>query len=85
MGADDDPMLESDPKAWLQISELPVIIPGRPNPGSDVGGFGSYHTGGSQFAMADGAVRFISQNIDATVLQQFGNRADGTLIRADQW
>ncbi|MEO8268781.1 MAG: DUF1559 domain-containing protein, partial [Aureliella sp.] len=62
-----------------------VISPGRPNPGSDVGGFGSYHTGGSQFAMADGAVHFMSQSMDASVLQQLGNRADGTLIRADSW
>ena len=34
---------------------------------TDIGalGFGSLHTGGSQFLMADGAVRFISENIDA--------------------
>lgn len=85
MGSNHYHMLDTDPKTWLQISDLPIIIPGRPNPGSDVGGFGSEHTGGSQFALADGAVKFLSQNMDATVWQQLGNRADGTLIRDERW
>lgn len=85
MGANDYHMLGTDPTTWLQISDLPIIIPSRPNPGSDVGGFGSYHTGGSQFALADGSVRFLSQSIDATVMQQLGNRADGTLTRSNLW
>ncbi len=45
-----------------------------------VGGFGSYHTGGANFALADGAVRFISQSIDPTLLQHLGNRADGQML-----
>ncbi len=85
MGSNNYHMLDTDPTTWLQISDLPMIIPGRPNPGSDVGGFGSYHTGGSQFALADGAVMFLSQQIDATVMQQLGNRADGTLMRSYPW
>ncbi|MEZ6148794.1 MAG: DUF1559 domain-containing protein [Pirellulaceae bacterium] len=85
MGANDYHMLGTDPKTWLQVSDLPMIIPGRPNPGSDVGGFGSYHTGGSQFALADGSVHFLSQQIDATLMQQLGNRADGTLTRSNLW
>lgn len=45
-----------------------------------VGGFGSYHTGGAMFVMADGAVRFLSINIDPALFQNLGNRADGQMI-----
>lgn len=45
-----------------------------------VGGFGSYHVGGANFALGDGSVRFISENIDAALFEQLGNRADGKLI-----
>ncbi|MEZ6062151.1 MAG: DUF1559 domain-containing protein [Planctomycetaceae bacterium] len=40
-------------------------------------GFKSLHVGGAQFAMCDGSVRFISQNIDHTLYQQLGDRWDG--------
>jgi len=65
---------------WLNVSQLPLIIPGKPNGGSDVGGFGSYHSGGANFSIGDGSVRFISQSIDRNVLQAFANRADRKLI-----
>lgn len=45
-----------------------------------VGGFGSYHTGGANFALADGSIRFISQSIDLQTFQFMGNRADGEMI-----
>ncbi|WP_339730994.1 DUF1559 domain-containing protein [uncultured Gimesia sp.] len=45
-----------------------------------VGGFGSNHMGGANFALGDGSVRFISENIDAALFEQLGNRADGKLI-----
>lgn len=48
-----------------------------------VGGFGSYHTGGAQFGFADGAVRFISENIDAELYSRLGQRADGKLLLGD--
>ena len=44
-----------------------------------VGGFGSWHTGGAQFALGDGSVRFLSENIDKTLYESLGKRADGTL------
>ncbi len=47
-----------------------------------VGGFDSDHTGGVQFVLADGAVRFISQNIDARTFQLMGSRADGEMIES---
>ncbi|MCA9139632.1 MAG: DUF1559 domain-containing protein [Planctomycetales bacterium] len=46
----------------------------------EVGGFDSYHAGGGNFAMADGAVIFLTHNIDVFVLQHLGNRADGELV-----
>ena len=45
-----------------------------------MGGFGSYHPGGAIFGLGDGNVRFFSDEIDQTVLQQLGNRADGELV-----
>ena len=50
----------------------PVVIP------SDTanGGFSSAHTGGAQFLLADGSVRFLSENIDMTVFPLLGNRGD---------
>ena len=45
-----------------------------------VGGFGSYHSGGAHFAMGDGSVRFISENIEPTLLHQLGDRADGLYV-----
>lgn len=65
---------------WLTISQLPLIIPGKPNGGSDVGGFGSSHTGGANITFGDGSVRFISQTIDRNVLQALANRADRKLL-----
>ncbi len=39
--------------------------------------FGSRHTGGAQFAMADGSVRFLSENLDARVYSALGTRDGG--------
>ena len=36
--------------------------------------FGSYHSGGAHFALGDGAVRFISENIDQKLYQSLGSR-----------
>jgi prepilin-type N-terminal cleavage/methylation domain-containing protein/prepilin-type processing-associated H-X9-DG protein len=50
-----------------------------------VGGFGSYHPGGANFAMGDGSVRYLSESISLPVLQQLGDRADGKLLDGDQY
>ena len=54
------------------------------NPALAVGGFGSQHPGGAQFALGDGSVRFYSQSIAPVVLLQLGHRADGRLT-TDDW
>ncbi len=43
-------------------------------------GFGSMHTGGAHFLMADGAVRFISQNVDLTTYRNLSTINDGAVI-----
>lgn len=52
-------------------------------PSTFVGGFGSFHTGGGQFAFADGSVKFVSQSIDPATFSSMGERADGNLINFD--
>jgi prepilin-type N-terminal cleavage/methylation domain-containing protein len=44
-----------------------------------VGGFGSYHPGGANFVLVNGAIRFLSETIDRTLFTHLGNRADGEL------
>jgi prepilin-type processing-associated H-X9-DG protein len=46
-----------------------------------VGGFGSYHPGGAQFAFGDGHVTFLANTMELTTLQQLGHRADGKLLK----
>ncbi len=43
-------------------------------------GFSSRHTGGAQFLLADGSVRFISQNISAGIFSLLGSREDRQVI-----
>jgi prepilin-type processing-associated H-X9-DG protein len=55
-----------------------------PAPGGDqelaVGGFGSRHPGGANFAFGDGSVRFLSSKINPQVYRCLGHRADGEMI-----
>ncbi|MFO0063687.1 MAG: H-X9-DG-CTERM domain-containing protein, partial [Planctomyces sp.] len=41
---------------------------------------GSYHTGGAQFCMADGSVRFVSENISMTTYRRLATRDGGEII-----
>ncbi|MCL2349805.1 MAG: DUF1559 domain-containing protein [Planctomycetaceae bacterium] len=61
-------------------SKEPSVVWAKERPEQyNVGGFGSYHTGGANFLFGDGAVHFLSRAIDLNVLQNAGNRADGQL------
>ncbi len=50
-----------------------------------VGGFGSYHPGGANFAFGDGHVGFLAETIAKDVLQQLGHRADGKLLMTNNY
>ena len=40
----------------------------------------SYHKGGAQFALADGSIRFISENIDRLTFRYLGQMKDGQVL-----
>ena len=42
--------------------------------------YSSRHEGGAQFLLADGAVRFLSENIDSGTYLNLGSKADGNVI-----
>jgi len=44
------------------------------------GQFSSLHAGGVQFVLADGSVRFISENLSNTTYNRLGNRKDGNVV-----
>ncbi|HBN75108.1 MAG TPA: prepilin-type cleavage/methylation domain-containing protein [Planctomycetaceae bacterium] len=61
----------------------------RPDPGNTNDGFGSFHKGGAQFVLADGSVRFISENVDSRnaagttpmgTFQRLGVKDDGLVV-----
>ena len=40
----------------------------------------SFHVGGTQFLLADGAVRFVSENVSETIWRALGSKADGEVV-----
>jgi len=63
-----------------EAEELLYTDPIDPADPLAVGGFGSYHPGGAQFATGDGAVQFISESINAATLRQLAHRSDGEIV-----
>jgi prepilin-type N-terminal cleavage/methylation domain-containing protein/prepilin-type processing-associated H-X9-DG protein len=57
---------------------MPIAV--APTPVLKVGGFGSSHTGGANFAYGDGSVRFESVSIDPILYGRLGHRADGQML-----
>jgi prepilin-type processing-associated H-X9-DG protein len=71
---------------YAEEAEPPPPEPLPPSPARQgygmplyVGGFGSNHPGGANFALGDGSVRFIADSIDLSILQTLANRHDGKL------
>lgn len=58
----------------------PPPLPNSPGPMLATRGYSSQHTGGAQFAIADGSVRFLSENIDVDVYSNLGDREDGNAL-----
>ena len=53
----------------------------RPNhPATHFDDYGSLHVGGTQFLMADGHVRFMSENIDTALYQALGTIRGGEIV-----
>ena len=44
---------------------------------------GSYHTGGCHFSLGDGAIRFVSENIDMTAYRALATKAGGEVVAAE--
>jgi prepilin-type N-terminal cleavage/methylation domain-containing protein len=73
----EDTSLRPDPAATpAAVAGGKTAVPGTP---LWVGGFGSKHPGGAQFAMGDGSIRFVSQTINPAVLGEMAHRSDGKL------
>jgi prepilin-type N-terminal cleavage/methylation domain-containing protein len=60
-------------------NQFPIQDPAgnAPITAESVGGFSSYHTGGAHFLVGDGAVRFLNENIEHSLLRRLANRSDG--------
>ena len=54
--------------------------PGQANPPRNNMGFGSEHPGGCHFAMGDGSVQFLSENIELVVLFALASRQAGDTV-----
>lgn len=57
----------------------PAVAARRVVPLTGVGGFGSEHPGGANFALGDGSIRYLSNSTSLGTLQQMAARADGKL------
>ena len=73
---------DAEPEPDTLPSALPgqPLLKGFPMTATAVGGFASQHPGGANFALGDGAVKFIADTINMKVIQQLAHRADGQLL-----
>ena len=77
-GMVDEDATEAEEKKTEQVDPY-INVGGNPKAPLAVGGFGSDHPGGANFAFGDGSVRMLSDDLDLKVLQQLANRRDGAV------
>ena len=68
---------------WMVLGEATFKINANftaANPRPPTSGFGSMHTGGAQFLMGDGAVRFLSENLDINTYRLISRVNDSQLV-----
>jgi hypothetical protein len=66
-----------------RINQAPFASQNFPGMASDMGGNNplvSFHVGGTHACMGDGAVRFLSENMDLETLKKLATRDDGQAI-----
>ena len=68
---------EYPPEQWIDLTQL--TVPAGIKPSLYVGGLGSYHHGGINVSFADGAIRFMSESTDSSILSKIAHRKDGGL------
>lgn len=68
--------------AWMGMNMMPLAFQDGNDPSNPRTQwmFSSFHTGGYQFTLSDGSVRFISENIDTRTYYLLGARADREVI-----
>lgn len=71
--------------AWVSMGWLPAGLattPARRDPNQDAARytFNSFHTGGNNWVLGDGAVKFISTNIAMGTLRRLGAMQDGWVL-----
>jgi prepilin-type N-terminal cleavage/methylation domain-containing protein/prepilin-type processing-associated H-X9-DG protein len=75
----------SDRRDVLMTAGAPLNYDTRQPPGSTsqrLAAFGSNHSGGANFAFADGSIHFIANAIDTTTYQSLSTRAGGEVINS---
>ena len=77
-------MGRTGPSSDLVSGAIPVgNTPNNPGAGADT--FWSRHSGGCQFLLCDGSVRFIKQTLTPQVFRALASRAGGEVMGADQY
>ncbi|MDZ4687942.1 MAG: DUF1559 domain-containing protein, partial [Planctomycetaceae bacterium] len=49
-------------------------------PRDNTTGFSSFHVGGGHFLLGDGAVKFVSENVDASIYRWLSTISDGNIV-----
>lgn len=74
----------TDYAQWMGTWSLASTVMGINRPGAkryyDGTGFRSYHTGGAQFLMVDGSVRFINNNVNLMAFSYLGTKSGGDVV-----